>query len=164
LLAPPKTIVPVVIALGVTGVGLVGALVFGLSRGNAQSAANDIDKQIRAQTGNDKAGGGGGPGTCASTDPTISNYFRQPCDRLKSVRSSVDSNALLTNVSFGVAGVGLVAAVALYLFLPKADNGPPPKRTEAYRSKNPFESIRIDGISPVRYDNHGQGIGLTGRF
>ncbi len=164
LLAPPKTIVPVVIALGVTGVGLAGALIFGLSRGNAQSAADSIDQKIRAQQGDPRAAGGGGPGTCASTNPDVMKHFSDACAKLKTNRDAVGSNALLTNVSFGVAGVGLVAAVALYLFLPKADDGPPPKRSEAYRSNKPWESIAIDGIGPVGFGSHGQGLGMAGHF
>ena len=164
LMAPPKTIVPVVIALGVTGVGLAGALIFGLSRGNAQSAADSVESQIRAKAGDPNAKGGGGPGTCASTNPDVMKYFADPCAKLKTNRDAVGSNALLTNISFGVAGVGLVAAVALYLFLPKADDRPPPRKTEAYRSNNPLHSIKIDGFGPVRYDNHGQGLGLAGHF
>lgn len=163
LLAPPKTIVPVVVALGVTGVGLVGALVFGLSRGNAQSAADNVEQQIRAEQG--KPGVvGGGPGTCVSTNEDVVRHFGGACKTLKDNRDAVGSNALLTNISFGVAGAGLVAAVALYLFLPKADDRPPPKKTEAYRSNHPFEAIRIDGIAPIRYDNRGQGVGLFGHF
>ena len=164
LLAPPKTIAPVVVALGVTAVGLAGVLVFGLSRGNAQSAADTVEQRIRAEQGKPNVVGGG-PGTCASANPDVIQYFGQACGQLKENRDAVGSNALLTNVSFGVAGVGLVAAVALYLFLPKADDRPPPPRkTNAYRSTHPFESIRIDGLAPIRYDNRGLGLGFSGHF
>lgn len=162
LLAPPKTLVPVFVALGVTGVGLAGALVFGLSRNNAQAAADDVEAQIRAQTGRP---GGGRPGTCASADPAVVQAFGSACSQLQSNRDAVDSNALLTNISFGVAGVGLLAAVGLYLFLPKAEQGPPPKKTdEARRHRSPLGAFTLDGIAPVRYGSHGHGIGFSGRF
>lgn len=162
LLSPPKTIVPVVIALGVTGIGVAGALIFGLSRNNAQSAADNVEGQIRAQV---NGPGGGGAGTCVSTDPAVVAFYGGPCKQLQDNRDAVGSNALLTNISFGVAGVGLVAAIGLYLFLPKAEPAPPPKKTdEARLNTSPFGNLQLDAVGPMQMGNRGQGLGLTGRF
>lgn len=165
LFAPPKTMVPVVVALGVTGIGLAGALVFGLSRGNAQSAADDVDGQIRNNFAT-KFPGSNPAGACASTDASIQFVYGGPCAQLQKNRDAVDSNALLTNISFGVAGVGLVAAIGLYLFLPKAEHTPPPKKTDAWRNthKSPLGSFQLDAVGPMQFGNRGQGLGLTGRF
>lgn len=161
LFAPPKTMVPVVVALGVAAVGGAGALIFGLSRGNAQSAADNVDAQIRAEA--QKDGIANAAGICATSDTTLAGKYGGPCAQLQKNRDAVGSNALLTNISFGVAGVGLVAALGLYLFLPKAEQGPPPKK-DAWAPRRPFGSLQLDSVGPIQLGNRGQGIGLAGHF
>ena len=160
-LSPPKTLAPVVIALGVTGVGLVGALVFGLSRGNANKAANTVDQEIRTEatrtTGGNPVPVANPAGICVSSNPVIATHYGSSCATLKKDHDAVGSNALLTNISFGVAGVGAVATIALYLFLPKRDDHPPS------RKKADEVSFKLDGVSPLRL-GAGQGVGLFGHF
>lgn len=166
LFAPPKTMVPVVVALGVTAIGGIGILVFGLSRNNAQGAANQVELSIRDHASKGAPEGGGlghapfadAGGVCAAPDPTLRRIYGQACDRLQSTRDAVDRNALLTNISIGVAGVGAAAALAFYLFLPKADSGPPP-------AKSAFSiPFKVDAVAPMRFGASGQGVGVLGHF
>ena len=108
---------PFWIGVGFAALGTGGAIYFSVQKSTAADNAALVDKQIRDN--------GGTKGTCVSTDPATKSKYGQACGVLKENLDAVDSNALIGNISLGVAIAGAGFAIGWYLFGAKNDDGPP---------------------------------------
>lgn len=118
LLSPPKTLIPVFIGGGVAVAGIVGAIVFVVSKGNAQSSADSVDQTIRNTA---KSRNLNPVGICSSTAKGAAD-FTSACNTYKSNLDQVNQDATAANVSGVLAGAGILFAAGWYLFSPKKDS------------------------------------------
>lgn len=117
IFSPPKTYVPVIIGGVVGAAGIVGAIVFVISKGNAQSSADSVDATIRSTA---KQRGFNPVGICSSTVKGASD-FASACNTYKGDLDQVNQDATAANVSGVLAGAGILFAAGWYLFAPKRD-------------------------------------------
>lgn len=112
----PETMVPVYVGLAAGGVGLTGAILFGVFRADAQSKADTVAQDIR-----DAAEAQGLPttGVCNRSDAT---NFQRACRTLRDNNDKVDTNATIANVSLVIMGIGFLTAGIWYLAGPKKDD------------------------------------------
>jgi hypothetical protein len=115
LFSPPETMAPVYVGIGVTVVGIAGIIIFAAAKSDAQKSADTVADQIRAAAGRQ---GISAKGICSSPP----NNFVDACNTLKDNNDKVDTDALLANVSIGVAAVGAATALGWYMFGPKRDS------------------------------------------
>jgi hypothetical protein len=142
----PLPMWPGYLGLGVAGAALVSTVVFAAFKASAQSSADSVANDIRTAAGSRAAG------ICASTSTADVNRFGAACKTLKENNDSVDTDALVANVSFGVFAVGAVFATAWLIAVPAANR----KRAEPNAAQVP---------SLVPYLGHREGgLTLVGRF
>jgi len=111
-LAPPKNVIPVVV-LGVVAVaGYVTAGVLAVSKGQAQSQANNTAGQIIAH--------GGGSNTCSPASLVAQPQFSQACSAYITDNNQVNQDATGANIA---VGVGVAATVGLVVYWLVADKG-----------------------------------------
>ena len=113
LLAPPKNIVPVILLGTVAVAGFGTAIGMGVAKSNAQSSADTVAAQIRANiTADDKARANGTP-ICSSKDPGNVTKFAKACAALNDNNNKVNTDATVANIALAV-GVGATAVTVLY--------------------------------------------------
>jgi hypothetical protein len=144
--------IPVYVGGGVGVAGLIGAIVFVIQKGNAQSSANSVDATIR-QTATSR--NLNPTGICSSTAKGAAD-FAGACSTYKSDLDQVNQDATAANVSGVLAGLGVAFAAGWYLFSPKAgdDAGAPAAAPSTMSSLS---------VSPVvGYGTN--GFSVSGRF
>lgn len=102
---------PGFVGVGVTGVGIVSAIVFAAFKADAQSKADAVANDIRAKAGTRAQG------ICSSTTTADVQRFGPACQTLKDNNDKVDTNATIANVSLGIA---IAAGIFTAIYLPVA--------------------------------------------
>ena len=110
LLAPPKNIVPVILLGTVAVAGFGTAIGMGVAKSNAQSSADTVAAQIRANlTADEKTHGP----ICSSKIPADVTKFGKACSALADNNNKVNTDATVANIALAV-GVGATAVTVLY--------------------------------------------------
>ena len=136
------------VGAGLTGVGVIGTVAFGIAAGTARSAANEVSDKIRveaAERGDVKTcGSQDSPGPIGSATGDAS-YYSMACDQLRDNIDAYDADIIGLAIFAAVGGVGLAGTV-IYYFIDSPGKG--------------TASIQIH---PVVGPNT-QGLGLSGNF
>jgi tetratricopeptide (TPR) repeat protein len=114
-LSPPENMIPVFAGLGVGAAGFGTAIIFGILKSNAQSQADDVEKQIRTTA---VARGLNPQGICNASTPEA-QPFKNACGTYRDNLDTVDADALVANIGLGVGIAGVVFAGGWYLLAPK---------------------------------------------
>ncbi len=143
---------------GVSGLGLVGTLGFGLAAADASSAATDVQDQILAEVSlqNNLPSeyiNNGQPTPCGDRNGAFPPhpYYAAACGQLTDNLDTYDTDVALMGVSIGLTIAGAGATVAYYLI-----DTDPAKTSTANRGT-------LLGITPVVTADH-KGLGLVGQF
>ncbi len=115
LLSPPRNLAPVVIFGSIAVAGFGTAVVMAAVKANAQSSADAVANQIRA---NLSAAQKADPNfhVCSSTVPADVTKFGRACKALSDDNDKVNKDATVGNIALGV-GIGSAAlAAGFYLF------------------------------------------------
>jgi hypothetical protein len=139
----PDPMWPVYVGLGVTGVGAVGAILFGIFKSQAQSKADDVAADIRTKATTQY----GQPSQGACNNPALKPNFDKACATLRDNNKKVDTDATIANVSLVVMGVGIVGTVVYYLAGPKRGETSEKTGQNAGKSERPT-FIQKPTISP----------------
>jgi hypothetical protein len=115
LFAPPKTMVPVWIGLGVGIVGGATAILFAAFKSEASSRAQSVAAQI------DHAASASGVQSSTGLCLNPPRNLQQGCQTLQHDNRIVDSDATAANVGLGVGIAGVAFGLGWYLFAPKRE-------------------------------------------
>jgi hypothetical protein len=112
LFAPPANITPAAVGLGTAVVGVASAIVFAVFKSDAQRKADAGAASIRVAANKLNVSP---TGACSANVPQLTDA----CSVLQENNARVDTNAMIANISLGVAGAGLLFAGVWYLAAPK---------------------------------------------
>lgn len=154
LLAPPESMTPVYIGLGVAAAGLVTAIVFAAFKADAQSKADGVANDIRSAAARENPPRAPA-GICSDPTASIQQRYGNACRTLRDNNDKVDTNAAIANVSLGVMGAGLVFAAGWYLFAPK--------KSESTSTATAAGTVRSPAITPF-YGYGNAGLTFSGSF
>jgi hypothetical protein len=143
---------------GVTGLGLLGTIGFGIASSSASSAATDVQNQILAEVSRQnnlpsEYINNGQPTPCGDREGTFPPhpYYADACGQLTENLDSYDTDVALMGVSIGLTIAGAGATVAYYLI-----------DTDPAEASTPRRATLL-GIAPVVTADH-KGLGLIGQF
>jgi len=148
---PTSAYVGLGVGLGVGVLAGASAVVFGIAKGNAQKSADDNAATIRAAAIT-RFGPGGAQGVCNAGHPE----FAKNCAGLKKSNSDVDTDALIANISIGVAAAGVAFGLIWFFATPKRDEASTSSALAPQEPKKPM-------LVPYAGWNNG-GLMLTGEF
>jgi hypothetical protein len=134
-LAPPQTMAPVWIGVGLGAAGFATAIAFAIAKSSAQSSATSVANEIEQA--------GGHSGTCAN--PV--QRFALACSTLADDNNKVNTDALIANIGLAVGITGAALAVGWYLFAPKRDAGAAPTQGAATATVTPLVGPHLGGLS-----------------
>jgi hypothetical protein len=144
LFAPPANMTPTAIGLGTAVVGVASAIVFGVFKSDAQRKADAGAASIRFAANKLNLSP---TGACSANVPQLADA----CSVLQENNARVDTNAMIANISLGVAGAGLLFAGVWYLAAPKRQpNATSPSTTPDSRRAmtwTPWASVDGAGMS-----------------
>jgi hypothetical protein len=147
LLAPPKTMTPVWVGLGVAVAGGAMAIVFVIFKSNANNSYNNLQNTIKTHKSPAPR-----PGECTNPSPS----FAQACSTLNDDYNAVNTDALLGNIGLGIAIAGVALAGGWYLFAPKRDSGTVTTGQQSSSATTPTLAPMV-GL-------HTTGLSLSGAF
>ncbi len=113
----PLPMWPGYVALGTAGIGVAGAILFAVFKAEAQSNADKVAANIRANAGARSAG------ICVSTAKEDVARFGEACATFKQNNDNVNTNATIANVSIGVAVASGIFAAAWLIAVPRVNRG-----------------------------------------
>jgi len=131
---------PVFIGVGVGLAGFVTAIIFGVSKGSAQTSYDNQQAAIvkaAATPSNPNASG-------ACVNPGSAS-LAQGCNALISDGNDVSTDATAANVGIAIGVVGVAFAAGWYLFAPKAQSGE--NKPAAALHFTPMVGRRTNGMS-----------------
>jgi hypothetical protein len=114
--------------------GFATAIIFGVFKGNAQTAYNTEVSNIETAVGFNSMG------ACNKPSPSLSS----PCANLASDGNDVSTDATVANVGIAIGVVGAGFALGWYLFAPKAE--PKPASTAQQTYFRPMVGPHVGGL------------------
>lgn len=141
------------VGAGLTGVGLIGTIAFGIAAADASASADDVTSAIQAERtrfADDPSAPGHVPGNrqpCGPEDDPSGDiaYYREACNQLRDNVSAYDADLIGVAVFATVGGLALAGTI-VYYFIDSPGKG----------------SASLQVLPMVGSDT--QGMALTGRF
>jgi hypothetical protein len=146
LLAPPQSMAPVWVGIGIGAAGFATAILFAVFKSKANDSYTSIQTEIRNTPGH--------PSTCVGISPT--SRFAGACSTLNDDYNTVNTDAAVANVGLAVGIVGAAFGLGWYLFAKKRDDSSP--------TQGRFEgSPPTIAVTPI-LGPHNNGLSMTGTF